>query len=215
MERDLSQRPTVLQQVVSFLMARDATAIEFEPAAARLELVRRWKSRVGKYAREFISAVADRVPENLTQQLIDGFKESEAKANHTVLCSDSQASWLEQERPDGHGPAIVCQGSARLGCRQPVTPHVVRPWLNQRQLDLLTLFEFDHTIEQRTLKDWFVASAAKAAGSGGRVVVRADVVYAYLCTDRNLCVAFRHPCHDRRRHDGAGQPPESAVFVHS
>ena len=215
MDQDLSQKPLVLQQVVLFLMALDATAVEFDQKWARLELVRRWKRRVGKYANEFAIAVANRVPAVVTEQLIAGFKVSSAKADHTVLCSDSQASWLVREPSDGHGPAIVCQGSARRECRQPVTPHMVRPWLNQRQLDLLTLFEFDHTIEQRTLKDWFVDSADEAVKSGGRVEVRAGVVYGFLCTDHNLRVAFRHPCHDRSRHDWAGQPQGRAVIVHS
>ena len=137
-------------------------------------------------------------------------------ADQDRLQRDSAAPWRVADPGDGCGPAIVCQGSDERGCQEKYLKHVVRPWLNEWQFSLLTVFELDHVIERAVLTQWVSDSMRTAAedwAPGRAFVVQPEVVFKYLCTPSNLRVAFRHPCHDRRRHD-ATEPRESPVKVH-
>ena len=209
---DLSGSPQLQSMMLRFLKDEFTRREEFvDDAGVRDKLRTKWNERTSKYISEHTVALkkaASSMPDpavalvtNLRQELM----QLRSASNQNVLQRDSTARWRVDDPGDGHGAAIVCEGSDGSGCKERFIVHMVRPWLNQWQMDLLTIFEFDHVIEQRTLLDWVKDALARVVAEPAQCALSAQVVFKFLCTEDNLRVVWRHPCHDRKRH--ARDPP--------
>lgn len=204
---DLSAAPAVLEGVKSFLQREFIMRQEFDEATGLRELRKAWLDRTRKYVGDLctsLNATAAKLQDKDAALKLVANLRAELNQLRNENCDafqrESTARWHVENLEDRRGPAIICEGSDEAGCRETIVKHFVRPWLNQWQLDFLALFELDHVIEKRVLYPWVARAFSRAATESIGFVVDADVVFSYFCTERNLRVAWRKPCHSRSRH---------------